>query len=491
MLRRYLPLLIALAASQTVEILQADELNGNDQVRYLKGHVLLKQDSIQLSCAQAQIQVNGFFQAGGGTITYIGESGRIQATQLTYDPTTSQLHYQNQVLATFGAITLRTNDLFYDRRIETAFYRGGGSLSDTSGTIYSEQAFYHVPTGVATFSGAVRLAHQTYLAQTDTLVYATSTQIATFPKAVWVYNPPQAETLLAGEAIWERAAQRLFLSARVHYATPSKKLWADYLTYDIAQDSGQAACNLLYQHRQRADWLIADSAQWQRDTLLLKANVAGFLFGQKDTAFLAADLALIPREGPFYLINEARLCQPSLAALADTILYDTNAQHLYLQGHAWLGTNPYQLFADKVKIQLKAQRPDSLLAEGNVRVLSSADSFLAFYQQVHSQQAEAAWDSTSQTFREIRFTGSVQAIYYQAEGPHWQGAHNLTASSLYLQVDSASRPLYLRAEGQPKGRFVPIKYLLRKPLFLSAFAWKYPTQRPQWPIQQLENPSQK
>ncbi len=482
MLRRYLALLTTFVAAQTVEIIQADELSGNDQVRYLKGNVLLQQDTIRLSCAEAEIRVGGYFQARGGTVTYIGQSGRIQAAQLTYDPTTAQLHYQNQVVATFGPTTLRTNDLFYDRRTETASYTGGGSLSDTSGTIFSRQASYHVASGLATFSQAVRLHHQSYIAQTETLVYATNTQIATFPQAVFVYDTSRAETLIAGEAVWERTAQRILLRHRVRYLTPNEKLWADYLAYDEAQDTGWAACDLRYQHRRRQDWLVADSAQWSPDTLYLRSNVAGFLFGERDTVFVAGQVGLIPAQGPLYLWDQALLCQPPLLTAADMIIYDTVAQRLYLKGQAWVGIEAYQLFAGQVELHLSNRKPDSLLAQGAVHVISLADSLLGFYQQVRAHRAEAAWDSTTQTFQKLRFLDEVEAIYYQADGPHWQGAHAIRAGILYLETDSTSRPAYLRLERRPAGHFVPIKNLLRRPLFLPTFQWRLPHQRPQWPI---------
>lgn len=482
MLRGYLALL-TFTAAQTVLIENAEELSGTDEVRHLRGNVILRQDTIQLLCGEADLYQDNTFHARGGVRTVIGQSGTITAERLSYDPTARRLTYEGQVTATFGTTILRTQRLTYDRQSETASYTEGGSLTDTNGTIYSVHATYSIPTELATFTRNVRLDHPPYKVFTDSLTYHTDKALAIFPRPLTLYNTSEPETLLAHGGQWERQAGRLTLYPHVQWRTSEIFLKADYAFYDQQADTGFAACDVIYQSRQGRGWGMADSAFWHPDTLTLKENIAAFLFTKRDTAFVQSHTAFLvsPR---LYLIGEATFLRPPLSAAADTILYDTLAHSLLLLGQAWLYSYPYQLFARAVHLVLRDDTPDSLWAAGNVHTISEADSFLRFYQQVRSDSLMARWDSTLEAFSPVWYRHNLRAIYYQSDGPHYQGAHEiLQAQSLFVSLGPNRQPTYLRLESRPQGRFIPIKDLLKNPLFLPSFQWRPPSSRPQWPIQ--------
>ena len=482
MLRRYLAL-ITFATAQTVLIENAEELSGTDEVRHLRGAVVLRQDTIQLFCQEATLYATNAFQAQGAVRTLVGQSGTITAQTLSYDPTTRLLTYQGKVIATFGAITLRTEYLTYDRHNETASYTGGGALTDTSGTIYSTNATYHVPTATATFAQAVRIERPPYTARTDTLLYKIDSNLAIFPRPFILYHTTQAETLSAATGHWNRQDSLLTLQANVQWRTPELILRAHFAFYDQKADTGFAACDVFYKSRKGRGWGIADSAFWHPDTLTLKDNVAAFLFTEQDTAFLQGCLAylILPH---LYLIGQATFLHPPLAATADTLLYDTLAQKLYLLGHAWLHSYPYQLFAQQIHLTLPQQTPDSLMAVGNVFTTSEINTRLRFYNQVQSDSLLAQWDSTIQAFSPIHYRHHLRAVYYQTDGPYYQGAHEiLNAQSLFITLGPNRQPIYLRLETQSQGRFIPVKFLLKSPLFLPAFQWRSRSHQPLWPIQ--------
>ncbi len=481
MLRGYLAL-ITFAAAQSVLIENAEELSGTDEVRHLRGNVILRQDTIQLLCSEADLYQNNAFYARGAVRTIIGQSGTITADRLSYDPATRRLTYESQVTATFGTTILRTQRLIYDRQTETAAYTEGGSLTDTNGTIYSLHATYTIPTDIATFTQNVQLDHPPYKVFTDTLAYHTDKALAIFPHPFVLYNTSKPETLLAQGGQWDRQAGHLILHPQVQWRTPELFLKAEYAFYDQQVDTGFAACHVLYQSRAGQGWGIADSAFWHPDTLTLKDNIAAFLFTERDTAFLQGHTALLisPK---LYLIGEATFLRPPLSATADTILYDTVAQSLFLFGRAWLYTHPYQLFAQAAHLTLHESTPDSLFAVGAVHTISQADSFLRFYQQVRSDSLVAKWDTTIEAFSPIQYLYNLRAVYYQADGPHYQGAHEIfQAQSLFLTLGPNRQPAYLRLESRPQGRFIPVRDLLENPLFLPSFRWRPLKERPRWPI---------
>ncbi len=482
MLRRYLALL-TLATAQTVLIENAEELSGTDEVRYLRGAVRLRQDTIQLLCDEADLYKDNTFYARGAVRTFIGQGGTISADRLSYDASARRLTYEGRVMAAFGTTTLRTQRLTYDRQTETATYTEGGSLTDTNGTIQSLYATYHIPTSVTTFTQKVRLDHPPYQAFTDTLIYNTDRAVAIFPRPFILYNATKPETLLADRGHWERYEGVITLHDHVQWRTSEIFLRADHALYNQKADTGLATCNVLYQSRTGRGWGIADSAFWHPDTLTLKANAAAFVFTERDTVFVQSHLALLaaPR---LYLIGEATFLRLPLSGSADTIVYDSLTRNLFLTGHAWLHSYPYQLFAQAVRVTLVGSTPDSLFAAGAVHTISQVDTFLGFYQQLRSDSLISRWDSTLDAFNPIQYLHKVRAIYYQSDGPHYQGAHDiLQAQSLLIALGPNRQPSYLRLQGHPQGRFIPIKMLLRQPLFLTSFQWRPHSEQPHWPIQ--------
>jgi hypothetical protein len=266
---------------------------------------------------------------------------------------------------------------------------------------------------------------------------------------------------------------------------PSFILRAQFAFYDQKADTGFAACDIRYKkpkrsrlgHR-RQRFLAPPTRSPSKTTSPPSSSQTGIRRSSRATSATSFPPA------PLYHRPSYHSPAPPSPPTADTLLYDTLAQKLFLLNHAWLYSYPYQLFARQIHLTLPQQTPDSLIAAGNVFTTSEIDTLLRFYNQVRSDSLLAQWDSTLQAFSPIHYRHNLQAVYYQSDGPHYQGAHEiLKAYSLHITLGPNRQPIYLRLEKQPQGRFIPVKFLLKSPLFLPAFQWRPRPYQPQWPIQ--------
>lgn len=527
--------------ASTLFIENADELGGTAERRTLRGNVVLRQDTLWLYCAEATMEEGGRFSAQGATRTQVGRIGTIYAERIAYEPSTQRLTYEGAVRAVFPPTTFTAPRLHYDRATETLFYEEGGRLQDTAGTIQSRRCTYSLPTETAYFSGQVELTRAAMRVETDSLIYSVRTGVATFPGPLWGYDTERRDSLYAGRGQVHRYTGRLTLSDSVAYWDSLRYLSAQAAYLAEGQDSGQAYCKVFYRARNGRLFAWADTATWAQKALLplTPPRPLARTFSPADThalpsegtLLLVGNAALLWREasadtslsgfsadsswasGPadglsgrkaereaetflqaeqlyfsgarLWAMGEAELLQAPLAARGDTLCYDTTAQLAQLWGRAWLADTAAQLWAAAVDLRFVGRRPDSAWAAGQVRLLLRADTLLRFFHQVHSDSLIAAWNVEG-TLQTLLFRQKVQLVYYQSDGPYWQGGHYLRGQSLWVELDSLQRPRYVRLSEQPVGTFWPVKTLLDSPLWIAGSRWLWPQEYPQWPFRSSE-----
>ncbi len=522
----------------TVFIENADELGGTAERRTLRGNVILRQDTVWLYCTEAALEEGGRFTAQGATRTQVGRTGTIYAERLLYDPSLQRLTYEGSVRAVFPPTTFEAPRLHYDRATETLFYEAGGRLQDTAGTIQSRRCTYHVPTETAHFGGEVRLLRGSARVLTDSLIYEVRTGLARFPGAIEAYDTLRRDSLYAGRGQANRHTGELYLADSVVYWDSLRYISAQAAYLAGSRDSGEAYCDVQYRARSRDLLAWADTAIWARGALLpLRAlRPVERSLAQEDTAalptqntlLLYGNAALLWREAAsaprrpssesglssdslrgdtlfmpstasegeatflqaehlyvagsrLWALREVELLQAPLAARSDTLCYDTTAHFAQLRGRSWLADTAAQLWAEAVDVRFVQSRPDSAWAAGKVRLLLRADTMLRFFHQVHSDSLEAAWGGGG-TLRALLFRRGVQLVYYQSDGPYWQGGHYLRGQGLRVELDSLQRPAYVRLTEKPVGTFWPVKTLLDSPLWIAGSRWLWPWERPQWPF---------
>jgi len=467
-------------AQAPVLIENADELGGTPERRLLQGHVRLRQDSLVLTCDWAALTADGAFQAEGHTQTQVGTQGAVWAPRLFYDPERRQLVYEGGVRAFFPPTILTAPKLVYDRNRALIYYEGGGELQDTTGVIRSPRGYYYTTEEKATFGGGVWLERAPYRGYSDSVAYDTRTYTAYFPGPLWAADTTRSDSLYGRRATWNRLSGEVFLADSCRFWDSVRVVQAEAGYYHAERDSGWAFCRVYYQQG-GVVWAWADSASWVRDSLALRTNAA-LLWHQPEEIPVYLQAERLSAHGTRLVAwDQAEWVQWPLRGRADTLVYDTLRQTVWLWGRVWLADTGMQMWAGAMQVRLRANRPDSAWAGGSVGLLSKADTFLWFFHQVRGDSAVARWDTLGR-LASMRFWGQVEAVYYQREEARWQGGHYLQAAELQAELDSLQRPVYLRFSQRPQGTFWPATQLVKSPLWLRGLRWLPEPQRPQWPF---------
>ncbi|MCS7189223.1 MAG: OstA-like protein [Bacteroidia bacterium] len=472
------------AQSKAVEIENAEELGGTPERRVLQGGVRLRQDTLTLLCQEAILTVDGAFTALGTTQTIVGQSGIIHAERLWYDPQSKRLAYEGGVRAYFPPAELRAPRIQYDRTSQLLYYESEGTLRDTTGIIYSERGYYSIPEEKAYFGGRVRLYKQSSYGLSDSLIYDVQRYTAIFPTPLVVYDTLRHDTLYAKKATWNRLTGEIFLSDSVAYRDSLHWGTMEVAYIVPSKDSVEGYCRVRYALRGKKGFGWGDTVRWHHDTLTVWDNAALYWEDSVQTVFLQAKW--IEGKGTLVVaVGDVELLRPPLLAKAETLIYDTLRQFVWLRENVWLADSAMQLWADKLDLKLSYNRPDTGWAEGEVKLLIEADTFLRFFHQVKGDSALAVWDKEGH-LRHLFFHHRVQTVYYQSKGIYWEGGHYALGSELYIELDSLQHPIYVKLSEKPQGRFWPIRTILRDPLWIKGMQWLWAHQQPRWPFKKRE-----
>ncbi|HUP12261.1 MAG TPA: OstA-like protein, partial [Niastella sp.] len=147
----------------------------------LAGNVQLKQGNTLFTCDSAVLNKRTrYLEAFGNVHIVDNDTVSIRAQYLQYYTDTKLAFLKNNVSLTDTKSTLYTNDLTYDLNTKIGEYRNGGRLVNQTSVLTSKEGTYYEELKDVYFKKNVDLKDPKYTLKTDSLLYNTATQIATF-----------------------------------------------------------------------------------------------------------------------------------------------------------------------------------------------------------------------------------------------------------------------------------------------------------------------
>ncbi|MCS3794861.1 LPS export ABC transporter periplasmic protein LptC [Niastella sp. OAS944] len=171
---------------KVVNLINADRLsyaktNDTTELQMLSGNVQLKQGNTLFKCDSAILNKRTkYLEAFGNVHIVDNDTVNIRSQYLQYFTETKLAFLKNNVTLTDSKSTLYTNDLQYDLNTKVGEYHNGGRLVNQTSVLTSKEGTYYEELKDVYFKKNVDLKDPKYTLKTDSLLYNTSTQIATF-----------------------------------------------------------------------------------------------------------------------------------------------------------------------------------------------------------------------------------------------------------------------------------------------------------------------
>ncbi len=164
--------------SDRLRFLKVDSLT---TLQMLAGNVVLQQDNTIFYCDSAVInKQHNILEAFGHVHINDADSIQTYAQYLIYHIDTKIAVLQKNVKLTDGKGVLTTDELQYDSRAKTGVYTTGGKIVNGTTVITSREATYYGDLKDVYFKREVKLRDPKTRLDTDSLLYNTVSQIATF-----------------------------------------------------------------------------------------------------------------------------------------------------------------------------------------------------------------------------------------------------------------------------------------------------------------------
>lgn len=183
-----IPIQFKSADSDTLRIVyiwHADKLREDtkDSVKMqsLVGNVKMQEDKTFFYCDSVVMnhQLN-IVEAFGHVHINDSDTTNIFSDYMKYFVDKKYVIFQKQVRMTDGNGTLFTDDMQYDMKQKVGTYQNGGRVLNESSVLTSKEGTYYADTKDIYFKKDVVLKDPAYDLKTDSLLYNTKTQLATF-----------------------------------------------------------------------------------------------------------------------------------------------------------------------------------------------------------------------------------------------------------------------------------------------------------------------
>src|SRR5450432_184127 len=164
--------------SDRLRFLKVDSVT---QLQMFAGNVILQQDNTKFYCDSAVIDKhNNILEAYGKVHINDADSIQTYADYLIYHIDTKVATLKKNVKLTDGKGVLTTDELEYDTKAKTGVYTTGGKIVNGTTIITSKEATYYGDLKDVYFKKDVKMRDPKSNLDTDSLLYNTVTQVATF-----------------------------------------------------------------------------------------------------------------------------------------------------------------------------------------------------------------------------------------------------------------------------------------------------------------------
>ncbi len=256
--------------SRQINILQSDTLrfkkiNDTTSVQILSGNVVVKQQNNLFYCDSAILnQRTNMLEAFGHVHINNADSVHTYADYLKYIGNDKTAYLRKNVRLTDGKGTLTTPELDYNTQTKIGVYRQGGVLVNGPTTLNSNEGYYYGETRDAIFKRNVVLVNPEYKVTTDTLLYNTYSNIATFTVPTTITSGKKVINTTNG--YYNLATKESYFGQRPVIQDSTSTLIADETASEDSTGNFEARGNAIYRDTAQGYALFANNIKGNRKT---------------------------------------------------------------------------------------------------------------------------------------------------------------------------------------------------------------------------------
>lgn len=280
---------------RVVEILNADQfffktVDTATQLQILKGTVKIKQ-GITIFTADSVVynEKTNFMQAYGNVHINDADSTNIYSEYLQYDGAKKLATFKDKVRLSDGNSTLYTDEMDYDMNGKVGTYRNGGRIESKQTTLYSKEGFYYADIKDIYFIGNVKMSDPEVALASDSLLYNTTSQVATFiaPTTIKTGN----SIIHTKDGYYDLKLKKAKFGSRSIMQDSTSQMISDDFAFDDKTGYGEAKGNVQYKDTAQGFMLFSNRVFFNKEkkNFLATEKPVMVVVQEKDSVYIAAD----------------------------------------------------------------------------------------------------------------------------------------------------------------------------------------------------------
>ena len=489
-----------------VQILNADRYgykkkDSLTELQVMVGNVRLKQDNTLFYCDSAvQNSHAGIIEAFGNIHINDEDSVHTYAQYLLYYTESKTAILKKKVRLTDNKTNLFTEELEYDVNQKIGIYRNGGRVLNGTSVLTSKEGTYYADLKDVYFKKDVILTDPQYRLESDSLLYNTESEIATFIAKTFIEDSAK-RTIRTSDGFYDLKNKKAFFAKRPIIKDGPTTVIAN----DVETDDKSGISKL------RGNAVFVDTAQGisvLSNFMLINRNDETFLATQrplmilkqdKDSIYIAADTLYSGRlskllnpatdsivirdtikgtvvadtkkndsaDRYFQAYRHVRIFSDSLQAVADSLFYSGKDSIFQLFTDPILWANENQITGDTIYLYTKNKKAERLYVFENGLAINKSGPNM--YNQVKGNRLNGFFKDGDIDY--MRARGNAESVYYvKDEDSALVGINKASGDIIDMRFKNKelNRVVVI---SEPKGTIYPINKMPDEEKLLRNFHW--------------------
>lgn len=498
-------------SKKKIIIINAERLNYQkiDSAEYQSaaGNVIIQQESTLFYGDSVVLnKTRNMLEAFGHVHINDNDSIHTYSDYLRYLGNEKKAYLKGNVKLTDGKGTLTTPDLDYDLNTHIGIYTKNGKVVSEKSVLTSKEGFYYGETKDVYFKKNVVLVNPDYTVTTDTLLFNTYTNVATFTVPT-VIRSGEKRKIFTSDGYYDLKNKKAYFGKRPHIEDSTTILDANEVATNDSTKESEASGNVVYKDTAQGVTIFSNN-------LKNNGNQSSFLATQKpimvikqdtDSIYLAADtlfsaklsnlrkfrsipviLDSLPANDSIVVLSDSakakqdsardrfieayynvKIFSDSLQAVGDSLFYSSedSAFRLFKDPVVW--SRESQVSGDTIYLFTLNKKPKRIYVFENAISIQKVGP--DYYNQVKGRTINGYFINGEMDY--IRAKGNSESIYYaQDDSSKFIGVNQATADiiDMYFAQRQAQKVVF---RSSLVGTSYPMRQIDPEEMRLRNFKW--------------------
>jgi lipopolysaccharide assembly outer membrane protein LptD (OstA) len=466
------------------------------------GNVVITQEKTTFTCDSAVLnQKENLFEAFGNIHINDNDSIHTYAKYLKYYGNEKRAVLKRSVRLTDRKAILTTNELEYNTLTKIGTYLNGGKVVNGKTVLTSTEGQYYGETKDVIFKRKVLLVDPQYRVSTDTLLYNTFTEIATFTTPTTIVSGKRK--IKTKEGYYDMKSRKAFFGKRPVIEDTDYTLTADEVAFDDASGFGEAQGNAVYKSKDTANGytIIANNLKSNNKTGAILATQKPLMIIKQgaDSVYVTADTLysgkitearksrVIPRVTDstnqvkvknaktdsstnrfFEAYYHVKIFTDSLQSISDSMFYsfEDSTFRLFKDPIVWAQGN--QITGDTIYLYTQQKKPSRFSVFENALAINKVNN--QFFNQVKGNTINGYFIKGN--IDNLKAKGNAESIYYASDEDGGFIGVNRSTSDVIDMYFKERKLQKVVSRNNLKGTITPIRQANHNEMRVKGFLWQ-------------------